>query len=82
MKQVVNFRLSNKTNTMLLLLAKKKSLSKTEIVEKAINSYAESALNEKHPLSEFAGILSDKDADDMLHAIRTDKKNKRYKAMF
>lgn len=76
MKQAINFRLSKHSITVLSVLAQRLELTKTEIVEKALQAYFEKEYVEQHsPLMAFAGILSNDDADDMLQAIyssRTD----------
>lgn len=70
MKQAINFRLSKQAITVLSLLAESLELSKTEILERALQSYFELHNAEQHsPLMAFAGILSNEDADDMLKSI-------------
>ena len=56
-------------------LANKLQISENEIVQKAIYEYAEK-VKKKSRLMSFAGILGEKDADDLLKVIqesRTDK---------
>lgn len=76
MKKATNFRLSNQTTRTLSLLEKKMHLSKTTIVEKAIQFYAKKELASQHPLLKFSGILDDDEADSMLESIREHKHNK------
>lgn len=66
MKRTVNFRLSNQATTILSLLSDSLELSKTEIVERALLRYFES---NQSPISQFAGILNNDDADAMLKSI-------------
>lgn len=74
MKQAMNFRLSRHSITVLSLLSESLELSKTDILERALQTYFEITRAERHsPLMEFAGILSNKDADDMLEAIYTSR---------
>lgn len=77
MKQPRNFRLSKQANTVLNNLASQLQLSKTEIVERALLRYYERKKNEPiSPLMEFAGILSESDADDMLSSIHENRQSK------
>lgn len=70
MKQSVNFRLSEQSITVLSLLSESLELSKTEIVERALQRYFEKKKAEAHsPLMQFAGILNDDDANEMLDSI-------------
>ncbi len=76
MKQAINFRLSKHSITVLSLLSESLELSKTEIVERALQHYLDTQSAEEHsPLMAFAGILSDDDADDMLDAIYSNRIN-------
>lgn len=70
MKQAINFRLSKHSITVLSSLAESLDLSKTEIMERALQAYFEIESAQRHsPLMEFAGILSNEDADVMLESI-------------
>jgi hypothetical protein len=76
MKQAINFRLSQHAITVLSLLAESLELPKTEIVERALQSYFEMNSPTQHsPLMAFAGILNDEDADDMLKSIYSSRTN-------
>lgn len=76
MKQAINFRLSKRSTTVLSLLSESLELSKTAIVERALQLYFERENAERHsPLMEFAGILSNDDADDMLDVIYSSRMN-------
>jgi len=76
MKRAVNFRLSSQTLAALSRLEKKMHLSKTAVIEKAILFYVKKELSNQSHILEFAGMLSDKEADLMLKAIETTKHNK------
>jgi hypothetical protein len=76
MKQAVNFRLSNQAMTALSRLEDKMHISKTVIVEEALQLYAKKILFPQGKLFEFAGILSDKEADMLLDVIKSNKINK------
>ena len=75
MKQAVNFRLSNHATAILALLVAKLNTSKTAVVEEALDVYAEKKMAE-HPLLKYVGVLNDEDADEMLTAIKSSRKNK------
>lgn len=76
MKQAINFRLSKQTITILSLLSESLKLSKTEIVERALQHYFDiQSVDEHSPLMAFAGIISDDDADGMLDAIYSSRIN-------
>jgi len=76
MKHVVNFRLSNRALAALNLLEKELHTSKTDVVEKALQLYIKKILANRNILTNFAGILNDKEAESMLDSIQTNKHNK------
>lgn len=76
MKQAINFRLNNQAITALSQLENKMHISKTAIVEQALQWYAKKMLFSKGKLIEFAGILNNKEADALLHTIKSNKVNK------
>lgn len=74
MKQSINFRLSKHSITVLSSLSESLELSKTDILERALQTYYEITCTEPDsPLMKFAGILGSKDAEDMLEAIYTSR---------
>lgn len=79
-KQPINFRFKRHTLSILMLLEKKLHTSKTNVVEKALEFYAEKKLKSAHPFMKHAGILAHEDADVMLSLIRKDRRNKNIKA--
>ena len=76
MKQAMNFRFSSQTVALLSALEKKLHTSKTAVVEQALNAYACNKLPTQQPLLQYAGILSDNEATEMLTQITTNKHNK------
>ena len=76
MKQVVNFRLNHQAIAALLLLEKTLHVSKTAIVEKALQLYAKKELGARKSIMQYAGVLSEKDASSILDAIESSKHNK------
>jgi len=76
MKQVVNFRFSEQTISILSLLENKLHCSKTAIVEKALQLFAKKTLAKQALILKFAGALSTREADTMLTSIKENKHNK------
>ena len=76
MSQMVNFRLKEQTINVLIMLEKKLHYSKTAIVEKALQLYAQKELAKQTRLLKFAGCLNKKEADIMLASIHENKNNK------
>lgn len=76
MKQLMNFRLNSETIAILSLLEKKLHTSKTAVIEQALQSFARKQLSATQPLLEFAGRLSQKEADNMLTLIQSSKQDK------
>lgn len=77
MKQVMNFRLSLQTVAILSALEQKLHASKTAVVEEALRYYAQKKIQTQSGLLDFAGVLNEKDADEMLKTIQTNKHNKK-----
>ncbi len=78
-KKPINFRLTRQTLLLLTLLEKKLHTSKTAVVEKALQFYADKKLKFDNPVMQYAGIFSEKDADEMLVSIKRDRRNKTIK---
>lgn len=78
-KKPINFRLTRQTLLLLTLLEKKLHTSKTAVVEKALQFYADQKLKFDNPVMQYAGIFSEKDADEMLVSIKRDRRNKTIK---
>ena len=73
MKQAVNFRLSRQSIATLAMLEKKLHTSKTAIIEQALQNYAKKKIANQDTLMSYAGILSEHEADDMLHIIKSSR---------
>ena len=78
-KKPINFRLTRQTLLLLTLLEKKLHTSKTAVVEKALQFYANQKLKFDNPVMQYAGIFSEKDTDEMLASIKRDRRNKTIK---
>ncbi len=72
----MNFRLNSRTVARLSTLSKELHLSKTDVLEKAIDFYAKKQMRSQSDLMKFAGILSEEDANKMQSAIRESRHNK------
>lgn len=77
MKQAMNFRLSMQTIAILTTLEQKMHASKTAVVEEALRYYAEKKMHAQSGLLDFAGVLNENDADEMLNTIQKNKHNKK-----
>lgn len=75
-KKPANFRLSHQTMMILIRLEKTLHTSKTDIVEKALQYYANQQGQFNNTLMRFAGIFSEKESDAMLSIIKHDRRNK------
>ena len=69
MKQPVNFRLNQRSMAVLESLVQSRGISKTQVVEEALDHYVQQVEEHHHPLLAFSGILNDKEAESMLQAI-------------
>ena len=76
MKKMVSFRLDLQTIQLLSSLSEKYDFSKTKVVETAVKKLAKRKKKKSHPLSEFAGSISPKEADDLLSIIYSSRVNK------
>jgi len=75
----MSFRFDSKTVTTLHMLERKLFVSKTSLLEKALQNYAKETLSKTNKLLEYAGILARSESDEMLRLIRGDKKSKKIK---
>lgn len=75
-KKPINFRFKQQTLLILSLLEKKLHTSKTAVVEKALQFYADQKLKHHNPMMRFAGMFSDAESDEMLSVIKHDRRNK------
>ena len=76
MKQAINFRLEEVVLKTIAALAQDLHTSKTDIVEQSVLQFAAKVNHKKNKLLQFAGTLSENDADDLLNAIQQDKTSK------
>lgn len=79
MKHPVNFRLSQRALTALVLLEKKLHASKTAVIEESLQFYAAKKLKSRSVIMKFAGALSEKSSDKMLKVIKKSRRNKNIK---
>lgn len=78
-KRPANFRLSHQAMMILMRLEEKLHTSKTEVVEKALQYFAKQQLKLNNTLMRFAGILSEKESNEMMSVIKNDRRNKTIK---
>ena len=79
MKQAMNFRLSHHATATLSFLQGALDVSKTAVLEKALDFYAKKKMKQDHPLFEFYGALGDVDIDKMLKEIKSSRRSKNIK---
>ena len=76
MKQASTFRLNETVLKTIAALAQDLQTSKTEIVEQSVLQFAATLHQKRNALLQFAGNLSDNEADELLTAIQQDKTRK------
>ena len=76
MKHAINFRLDEVVLKTIAALAQELHTSKTDIVEQSILQFAAKVNHKKNNLLQYAGTLSENDADDLLKSIQRDKTTK------
>ncbi|CAL7960305.1 putative Ribbon-helix-helix protein, CopG family [Alphaproteobacteria bacterium] len=76
MKKLTNFSFDQKIINLLNELSVKYSLSKTAIVQRAIEEYAHRKLSQKSEILNFAHTISADDANDMMEVIQKSRINK------
>lgn len=79
MKQAVNFRMHSESLAILSTLSKSLHQSKTSVVEHALHDYAQRKKKQLSPFLQFAGLLNEDDANEMLTVIRSSKNTKKIK---
>ena len=70
-----NLVLDNKILDTISSLARQLKTTREDIVKKAVNNYAKK-INQKNRLMEFAGMLEEKEADEILSTIYNNRHNK------
>ena len=76
MKRAVNLRLEESVIITLNQLTEELHSTKTEIIEKAISLFSKQSNLQQNKLLDFAGKLSNNDADNMLKSINDSKDSK------
>lgn len=78
MKSSYTYRLTENTIDTLTKLSEELNTSKTNIIEESVKYYARTFENKvnKHPLSRFVGVLTDKEAEKMKKDISISRKSK------
>ena len=74
-----NLVLDNKILNTISSSARQLKTTREDIVKKAVNNYAKK-INQKNRLMEFAGILEEKEADEILSTIYNNRHNKNIEA--
>jgi len=75
MKSAISLRLNDFTLVLLKDLSDLQQTTKTAIIEKAVQLYAQQQNILPHPLKEYAGALSENEANDWLNAIHESRCN-------
>ncbi len=70
-----NLVLDNNLLSTISSLAERMKTTREDVVKMAVNSYAKK-VSEKNQLMQFAGILEDNEADEMLKTIYDNRQNK------
>ncbi|SFV60475.1 hypothetical protein MNB_SM-7-759 [hydrothermal vent metagenome] len=78
MKKAVNIRLDENIVITLEQLSKELQTTKTDIIEKAIKLFSQKKRKPQNNLLQYAGILDQKDAKEMLERIIQDKNSKEF----
>jgi hypothetical protein len=75
-RKLTNFAFDLKTSNLLEGLVNRFALSKTAVVQKAIEELARQQLDQKTNILNYAGTMSSSDADVILVRIQKDRQNK------
>ena len=76
MKRAVNLRLEESIILTLNQLANELNTTKTEVIEKALKLFAKTKQKEQNNLLQFAGILKNNEANNLLNDIQNNKNTK------
>jgi len=76
MKRAVNLRLDESVILTLNQLANELNTTKTEVVEKALKLFSKTKQKEQNDLLQFAGILKNNEANNLLNDIQSSKNSK------
>ncbi len=72
MKKQVSYGLDEKTLSAISYLSHEMDISATAIIEEARDRF----LSQKHPLLKYAGILEEKESDNILESIKSNRVDK------
>ena len=78
MKRAVNLRLEESIILTLNQLADELNTTKTEVVEKALKLFSKTKQKEQNSLLQFAGILKNNEANNLLNDIQDNKNSKEF----
>jgi len=78
MKRAVNLRLEESIILTLNQLANELNTTKTEIIEKALKLFAKRNQQKQNDLLQFAGILKNNEANNLLNDIQNNKNSKEF----
>ena len=71
-----NLVLDNKLLNIISSMAAQLKTTKEDIIKRAVTSYAEK-MKQKNRLMSFAGILEEKEADELLNSIYSSRQDKK-----
>jgi len=78
MKRAVNLRLEESIILTLNQLADELNTTKTEVIEKALKLFSKTKQKEQNNLLQFAGILKNHEANNLLDDIQNSKNSKEF----
>ena len=78
MKRAVNLRLEESIIITLNQLANELNTTKTEVIEKALKLFSKTKQKEQNNLLQFAGILKNNEANNLLNDIQDNKNSKEF----
>lgn len=76
MKKTVNLSLDHRIINLLSTLAAKYHVSRTKIMEEAIEMFAEKKSKQKSDIMSFSGSLKEEEGLNILQTIQEDRRNK------
>ena len=78
MKRAVNLRLEESIILTLNQLANELNTTKTEVIEKALKLFSKTKQKEQNTLLQYAGILKNNEANNLLDDIKDNKNSKEF----
>jgi hypothetical protein len=76
MKKIYSFRMSENTKNTINLLANELNLSKTEVIERGVESLLNDSKHSINPLLKYYGSVDPKYADKIFQDIKKSRVNK------